>query len=272
MRAQVAAKEAAGCASHMLVDLPDIRDIMMQKPTFSLSVLLFSIFIVLTLQVNIKVTKFEGGLGPCAFYYQNVRPGYCVKWLHPASPDLEQIDFQSLTASDIAAVWTRRTSDSDIHIEACSGAVLQSRAGPGDWRWTWSDPPSVQNWRRATGASYISLPKNLPPDAAASKWLAMEGVLGFVWGGGKWFVNDQAYDTASHMLLPGTSGPFPRSRFRRDIRSEVKGTVFAQSPTRWIYPTFVEVKGANYTHGGEGGLVYRNDAGATLNLTALGDP
>ncbi|KAI4100768.1 MAG: hypothetical protein L6R37_005260 [Teloschistes peruensis] len=223
----------------------------------------------LTIQVSIKLSPFDQG---AEYYWEGVRPGWCAQVPLPYDNYLLQFyhaEFAGLTAMDIAAVWKKRIVSVDHHIAACSGAVLQSRRGPDFWRWNWDDPVIELNRKRATGASYISLPKGLPPDDGSSDWLTAEGILGFVWGGGKYFVSGAAYQAAS-LLVPGRA-PLPTNfpRLRRDIRSSVKGTVFARPPNRAVYPTIIKVEGVNYTDGCSGDLNYRDDDGVVLNLTTL---
>ena len=54
---------------------------------------------------------------------------------------------------------------------------------------------------KATGASYIEMPVRLPPKMRTTSHLAVEGLLGLVWGGGNWFVSE-----AAHSSEPGDPG------------------------------------------------------------------
>lgn len=115
----------------------------------------------------------------------------------------------------------------------------------------------------AYGASYITLPRAMPPDPKANSWLEAEGILGFAWGGGKWFVSD-----AAQRLLGGGSS-MPGLKARRDIRSPKKGQVYAQSPRSEVYPNRIEYNSTTYVPlEGQRSFMYINhDTGATLNLT-----
>lgn len=184
------------------------------------------------------------------------------------------VTFEDLTVWDIAAIWRFRTVPTardgflvSRSYTGCSGEVWKSRTGPGTWEWKiWDDPDQGVRLTPATGASYIEMPRAVPPDEKRSAWLSAEGVYGLVWGGGKWFSSPAASRTLGY-----AAGISPRSRLRRDVRSEAKGTVHAGRPPRWIYPTVIRVNGTNYTDGGAGNLVYKDGAGVALNLTQLDD-
>lgn len=75
---------------------------------------------------------------------------------------------------------------------------------------------------------------------------------------------------ASKLLGYGNSVR-PRSRLRRDIRSELKGTVYAGSPPQRVFPTVIEVNGSAYISDGIDDLIYKNELGKLLNLTELGN-
>ena len=172
--------------------------------------------------------------------------------------------FKSLLPQHIAAVWTSRVvpGQENPYISGCSGVVLESRAGPGLWTWHTLIEPIPKS---ATGASYIEIPARLPPDSETSHWLDAEGLLGLVWGGGRWF----ASESASRLLGVGTStgnGVTRKSTLKREIRSANKGTVYAMPPRRVVYPTFMVLNGTNYTDEGRGDLVYRSDSGTILDL------
>lgn len=178
--------------------------------------------------------------------------------------------FEHLAAWQIAAIWRfRDRSAAYVAVSAsatgCSGEVWRSRTGPGSWTWEIWDEPNIHGYRSpASGASYIEMPRILPPDDKVSAWLSAEGVLGLVYGGGDWFSSPAASRVLGH-----TVGVSPKSRLRRDIRSGSRGTVYAGPPRRWIYPTFISVNGVNYTDEGAGNLLYKDGAGQSLNLTQL---
>ncbi|KAL8702133.1 MAG: hypothetical protein Q9201_004567 [Fulgogasparrea decipioides] len=184
------------------------------------------------------------------------------------------VQFQGLAVWHIAAIWRFRSQpsartafSSSRSYTGCSGEVWKSRTGPGTWAWEIGEEPNEGiHVTPATGASYIEMPRAFPLNEKISAWLAAEGIFGLVWGGGKWFSSPSA-----SRLLGYSVGVTPRSRLRRDVRSKLKGTVYAGRPPRWTYPAFIRVDGANYTHDGAGGLVYKDEAGSMLNLTQLDD-
>jgi len=164
---------------------------------------------------------------------------------------------EHLLIGDIGAIWAIRDQGGQF-VRGCSGQITGTRVGP-IRRWdlrlnTEFHPASF------SGASYISLPKSLPPSEADSQWLTAEGLRGLVWGGGKWFANQVGPSSLS-------SQPFRR---KRGVISENKGTVYATAPSLWRYPDFIMVNGTNYTDDGRGDLVYRNETGVILDLDRLG--
>ena len=111
------------------------------------------------------------------------------------------------------------------------------------------------------------MPTILPPDGGVVKMLTMEGILGLSWGGGTWFANQAARDMLARGGSGGfVSGPIPKVRSKRGIRSQEKGTIYAQGPQKWVWPDVVVVNGTEYKGGG-GGLLYESE-GKMLNLTS----
>ncbi len=196
----------------------------------------------------------------------DISAGECCK--PPTSyPDATtKVHFRHLHIGDIAAVWgnNQRTNDPspDRYSPGCSGPLLASRPGPGGWLWR---QPATDR-RAAEGASYISLPRTLPPKPNHARWLAWEGLLGLEWsGGGTWFA-----DSAAEALIRSGSGILVGAKRRRDVLSTNRGTVFARPPLRMRYPTFVEINGTHYAlHNGEEGdpLMYESSGGGIRNLT-----
>lgn len=92
--------------------------------------------------------------------------------------------------------------------------------------------------------------------------MAMEGLLGMVWGGGRWFVSG----AASRLLGGGQS--LPRGLLERGIRSEKKGEVYSRGPPRVVFPDGIEIGGKRFTGGGEI-EVYENSVGALVNSTDI---
>lgn len=209
----------------------------------------------------------------------NILPGVCCKPPVTGVFAYSNITFQHLLAVDIAAVWTFKISYGVVEsptgvtvTDWCSGLVTDSRNGPGQWTWLGQlmpmHPANQEPERshfRATGASYIRLPTNLPPGPNIIDTLAIQGLLGLAWGGGEWFVSP-----AAKRLLGGKSNPVPLI-IPKDIRSADKGNVFARSPRRVVYPTFMKINGTEYmsNQAGAKDLMYTDhDTGTTQNLTS----
>lgn len=91
--------------------------------------------------------------------------------------------------------------------------------------------------------------------------MLVEGLLGLVWGGGKWFASD-----ATQKAFGGSP---PRSKMRRDIRSGNKGQVFAGPPRGGVSIDMVELGGKKYRRDGNSGSIFVDDAGTSINLTDI---
>ncbi|KAL8947604.1 MAG: hypothetical protein Q9222_006130 [Ikaeria aurantiellina] len=176
-----------------------------------------------------------------------------------------KVMFRRLRAHDIAAVW--RGGNGNIPgvnhdaVTGCSGQLLASRQGPGTWLWLQIAMPTASRYP-AEGASYIAIPQNLPPDPKTSRWLASEGVLGLIWGGGRWFASPSA-----QTFLESKGMVSVQAKFRRDIRSDDMANAYARPPARTMYPTLVDVNGTQYTTSEVGDFFYTSSAGTALNLT-----
>ena len=164
----------------------------------------------------------------------NIAPGVCCQ-----SPTtllgFAHVAFSHLSALDIAAVWAERRDNSGWRVGGCGGRIRDTGRGPGVWEWRsrseFLDP--------AQGASYITMPVRLPPDPAAVGALEVQGILGLVWGGGKWF----AGAAAAERYLDGRSHPMRR---RMDRRSALDGDVLATSPGTVAWPSSMEINGTEY--------------------------
>ncbi|KAL8734089.1 MAG: hypothetical protein Q9181_003318 [Wetmoreana brouardii] len=185
----------------------------------------------------------------------NIPPGVCCSLGNQPLALIRRVTFHHLTIFDIAAVWGGRPRDDYYRhgIAGCSGTLKESGRGPGVFEYE-------QLFAGVSGASYIRLPQALPPGQNTVSALDIEGILGLVWGGGRWFVS-----TAADRLLSGGSRSLSR-KGRRDIRSPEKGTVYARPPRRAVYPTFITVNGTEYSDGGAGNLIYTDETGKTLDL------
>ena len=177
------------------------------------------------------------------------------------------VTFRHLLPGDIAAVFrvpnvetfyaalTRGTLGPDAVLRGgCSGRVQHSIPGPGDVSYSSAF---------IGGASYISLGQaQLPPNSKTALFLAFQGVLGLVWGGGQWFASAAAQDKF------GGHGRIPKQR--RGLRLVPTGTAYVQPPLKWVYPTYLIANGTKYTDSGTGGLIYQSANGRILNLSAPG--
>ncbi|KAL8964867.1 MAG: hypothetical protein Q9197_006773 [Variospora fuerteventurae] len=165
----------------------------------------------------------------------NLLPGQCcqaiaapiMNYFNPSYPSV--VAFTNLSPLHIAAIWARRGN-----IRACSGVPIATRPGPGNWR------HQATGDERAVGASYITLPTALPPGETEANWLSAEGVLGFVWGGGRWFVK------GAESLGERNTKKLKR---RGMVRAE-HGTVYAREPKRWKRPDVLVVNGTRYVDAG----------------------
>ncbi|KAI4119248.1 MAG: hypothetical protein LQ345_000842 [Seirophora villosa] len=208
------------------------------------------------------------------FTCSDIRPGYCctLPWMQSLrvrsiSDLVLTVRFDHLLAWDIAAVWgvyfpAEHTRDND----GCQGTVGASRAGPGTWEWDVLDQDEGRHFA-AKGASYISLPRVVPPDTSSKIWLAAEGIVGLAWGDATWFKNSQAQTALIDGAAAISSRVTPRSRLKRDIRSPLEGTVWATQPSRPVYPNLLVVNGTAYTDDGAGDPKYRDVTGKVLDLT-----
>ncbi|KAL8661779.1 MAG: hypothetical protein Q9202_005276 [Teloschistes flavicans] len=242
---------------------------------FSLAATTFAV------DITIGYQNSRPGRSPQAQFLQfkcpNIRPGYCCALPRLTSVfttwelDLTAaVKFERLVVTDIAAIFgVIYPNEQNADNNGCLGQIGPTRQGPGTWSWRNPD----RNQRRglaARGASYISLPRRLPPDGLANKWMALEGILGLVWGDGKWFSNTAAERRFG--MDPSASGSWisPKSQLKRDIRSARDGKIYARPPSQWVYPSLIEVNGKIYTNNGAGVPIYLDATGEVLNLTNVG--
>ena len=190
---------------------------------------------------------------------EDIPPGVCCKaitlpnycYFNPFNPTSTRFDH--LLVYDIAAVWGLRNG-----IRDCSGTLIETRSGTvGSWYYP---APGAQ---RAYGASYIRFPSKLPPVKGESRWLEVEGMLGLVWGGGKWFA--QGAETAIGQGV----GLRKRRGGGRRIVSGAEGTAYLRGPQSWRWPDLIVVNGTRYSRLGTEGLRYRSADGALLETTAM---
>ena len=229
----------------------------------------------------------------------NLPPGVCcsvptVQQRNPTTDRLEtktapakSLLFERLIVGDIAAAWKRRDPGPEdpptavqTELNGCSSRILNTGHGPGMW-WQNYLPiapiPRIPAYTRPDwltgprgdkdlgGGSYIRVPTIAqPPDGKMANILTMEGVLGLVYGGGQWFASAAAARVVAR--AQGGLATFPK-KAKRGIRSELRGTVYAQAPSGWVYPDKVQVNGTEYFGGGTN-LVYESKDGRLLDLTS----
>ncbi|KAL8714605.1 MAG: hypothetical protein Q9220_001553 [cf. Caloplaca sp. 1 TL-2023] len=190
----------------------------------------------------------------------NIPPGVCCLTPSGTGEPAHRVVYDHLLVGDIATVWGERIQhDTGRRIRECSGQVLGSGRGPGTFTWHYGN---IAN--RAWGASYVRLPTAVPPDEKTSLWLAAEGMLGLVWGGGKWFADAESQQRTELFLQPG----WMSYGHKRGIRSNQRGIGVYDSPKRWVYASIIEIDGTNYTRRDGLDAVYEDLEGSVLNLTA----
>ncbi|KAL9005349.1 MAG: hypothetical protein Q9188_001865 [Gyalolechia gomerana] len=237
---------------------------MIRFPSFLSTISSLLLLTTPALQVSITLSLFPLNDGPRALTAtcNNISPGLCCRFPGTGS-DAGAVTFSHLTTFDIAAIW-KFSADPMISPTGkgggCSGRILRSRGGPGDWRWT-SESGLIGD--RVTGGSYVTLPRTLPPGEEEKKWMAVEGLLAMAWGGGEWSAS-----LAARRLF-GSNGVTPKSRARRDIRSSEKGRVFARSPTHDILPDRIESNETAFVLYNAVDMTYKDDEGGLVNLTTL---
>lgn len=232
------------------------------------AVIVFLNLAIITHQVDIRIERTwiiagepESFIAAICF---NIRPGECCKPPMHYPDATTKVSFRHLVVWDIAAVWQDRSrlGPGIGHVTTgCSGPLLASRRGPGAWLWSQPSTSSI-NSLAAEGASYIRLPSILPPDPRVAYTLVIEGVLGLIWGRGRWFSND-----ATEKLLAAKYSVHVTKRARRDIRSSTRGYVYARAPSMLRHPDSLEVNGIMYTAKDVENFVYLDGNGNLLNLT-----
>lgn len=197
----------------------------------------------------------------------NLLPGQCCT--APRTPfrgySAHVVSFRGLAPWHIAAIWRSRVQtlgqlDLSTPYTGCSSEVWRSRTGPGTWTWEmWGEVDPANSLIPATGASYIDLPRILPPDEKVSDWLSAQGILGLVWGGGKWFSSP-----AASRLLGYDGNVGQKSRRGRNSQDNLEGMVYAGLPRYSVLPTYMDLNGTRYFAESGG---YTDEFGMVLNLT-----
>ncbi len=236
-----------------------------------LMLLLTKVTSTLQVDITIRFAKSDYIDASVEFTCSEIKPGQCcsLSWLHPLEDLILTVRFDHLIVSDIAAVWgvwlpNEHTRQND----ACKGEAGATRTGPGTWTWDVLQQPESRHLA-AKGASYITLPRTLPPSSATIKWLAVEGIVGLLWGKGSWFASPRIATILSGDNRAPPSRVNSRSRLRRDIRSLSQGRVWATPPPLTVYPDLILLRGIQYRDGGAGNLVYNDGNGVMLNLTHI---
>ncbi|CAO1604314.1 hypothetical protein XANCAGTX0491_007873 [Xanthoria calcicola] len=265
---------------------------MYQSPSSSSSSSLTIIIILLLLTplstpVNIQLTHQVTllppyGNGDIISRCTNLAPGICC--LAPRGTGADHVLIQHLTLFDIAALWQSRRETANpvmspswqpplqIDHTDCSGRVVDSRNGPGDWQWDRGREGRVYGSPSIHGASYITMPRALPPDGKAKVWMAVEGLLGLAWGSGEWFVDEAAQKAfAGGSGVSGSGGVGGRSLKRGIVRAEKTAQAYARPPLRAVFPDVVELGGKRYVGNGDDGVMYTDATGVSINLTVILD-
>ena len=229
--------------------------------------LLVFCFVAFTIQVDITFRVSVNGI---VISCEDQPPGICCRvpetmiYYGTYAFTATTVLFDRLLVGDIAASFPTRSGVGDAFesmqsFTGCSTRIVGTGHGPGRWESRIDMDPGFG------GASYISVPTfSGSIDQKTANMLTMQGILGLVWGGGKWFASDAAANALNRMIAGGST-TLPKSK--RRISSELKGTVYAQGPSSWVYPSMVEVNGTKYT-GGVGNLMYTSIDGRVLNLTS----
>jgi len=203
----------------------------------------------------VTVTLTNGINTEVAQICEDLLPGECCRafqvpflvWADAFNPS--RTTFYSLAPLDIAAVWGAQGN-----IRGCSGTPIRTRFGPGEWSYEGSAD------QRAYGASYVQMPTALPPREAEANWLSAEGMVGLVWGGGRWFAKGAA------LVGEGVS-PGVKRLERRGLISGTRGTAYIQAPRRLRRSNVLVVNGTRYVDAGSVELLYENADGRVLNMT-----
>ncbi|KAL8932751.1 MAG: hypothetical protein Q9216_006693 [Gyalolechia sp. 2 TL-2023] len=208
-----------------------------------------------TLAVNVLLggtrwhfKDYFGGTSVWTAGCSNLRPGECC--LKPPGLIIDPgfTTFTFLSDLDIAFLWqTRHLSPARQRTaRGCSGLPFRTHMGGTSWTYQWSNSNPFKDGEaspRVAGASYLRLPPRLPPDEEESVWLGVEGLKGFVWGGGKWFVGSsllpKRQDVESNVSFPGPQISKNRSFFKG-------GTLFAQESEKGRWVDWFEINGTKY--------------------------
>ena len=256
---------------------------MMFSPVTKLHLYFLLLLSTSTLQLHVQ---FETMSGP-SFDCHGLLPGQCCALVLPSqlrymasfwSPEFSAesarswiVNVMNMLADEVAAVWA--LSNVDISVvnsilnmdNPCSGRAERTLRGPGDFKtYAWDDyarhmsaegdgsyPPD----HYFTGVSYIRLPKTLPIDRRSSSWLAAEGMLSLVWGGGKWMT-----ERGKHTNIPRSE------KMRRGRTSMLEGTAYIGPPPRWRFPDLITVNGTDYRSPNTSALYYKSADGQVLDL------
>ncbi|KAI4188974.1 MAG: hypothetical protein L6R41_001783 [Letrouitia leprolyta] len=197
----------------------------------------------------------------------DLRPGECC--LKPPGLIIDPgfTTFSLLSDLDIAFLWQARrlTPERQRTARGCSGLPFRSFMGAPSWTYQWSNPnPFVdgETSARVAGASYLRLPPKLPPDKIESVWLGIEGLKGFVWGGGKWFADAEGYPSSGSFLPKRqevtSNVSFPRPQISKNKSLFGGGTFFAKESEMGRWVDWVEINGTRFD------LVEREDMNGTI--------
>ncbi|KAL8706510.1 MAG: hypothetical protein Q9201_000442 [Fulgogasparrea decipioides] len=288
------ARGSPGPITFLLKPSNQVRTIAKPVVTMHLTLSRFEILLVLlalvksTVQVNVMIggkrwlfSDEYGNVDVWTGGCRELHPGECCMKPPGLAIDPGFVVFTGLQDLDIAFLWRARMLSPPEElppraIQGCSGENFRSQIGGPSWTYRWGNNnpfgPADPN-PRAAGANYLRLPPKLPPDPTEVGWLGIEGIKGFVYGGGRWFSKQAGY--SSSVTGPGSLEDFLPKRERigcpgpqiSKSRSLFKGgTFYASATQRGRYVDWITINGTNFTDGGLGDLQYKSNAGLTLDL------
>ncbi|KAL8841499.1 MAG: hypothetical protein Q9170_000882 [Blastenia crenularia] len=208
---------------------------------------------------------------------QQLRPGECCSVPPDSFIDPGMLIVEDLQPLDIVFLWKRRRVSWFQTTRGCSGIPFRRHVGGPRWQYSWAteNAQSGQGDMAVTGVSYIRLPPKVPPDPGEVDWLAVEGMKGLVWGGGKWFANQVGYPPSTtkilrrgeHQAAAAARGAPPQISNNKALYKG--GTVYATAPPWQRFVDWMMVTGTNFTRDEQGDLRYVDDAGRVLSFNTI---
>ncbi|KAL8688330.1 MAG: hypothetical protein Q9218_005733 [Villophora microphyllina] len=224
-------------------------------------------------RINVQICR-DLPPGACCLPHSNPAPQMAALMGGLSMTTYNRVTFSGLENGYVAAAFVPEGDK-----VACEGTAKGSGWGPGSW--TYDLPPADVNNRlngndavnKISGASYIVLPKELPPDDDTSAWLSAEGMVGLVWPKGNWFSTSMGGPARSNLLaaaaaqLRGSGLGMRKRNVNSHIRSVEKGAVFCRGPSRSVWVNAIFVNGTEFKAEGSGSAIYTSGDGQLLNFT-----